>query len=864
MMEGRELTKTTFRASARLLLPYLVAAGLFSLGAWSLYRLLAPVHLDEVMAMIRATPASSIVLALLCTLGGYAALIGYDWSALRYIGRKLPFPVVAAGGFLGYAVGNTVGAGPLTGGAVRYRIYSALGLSALDIAGISVFGSIAFGIGVVTIGVGALSWHPHALQALVSWPASTIRWGGIAILAASLGVMLILSLRGGALRVRGLTLHAPSPGLMAGQFLFTAGETLFSALALYLLLPSDGVGFATFLAVFAAAVMAGVVSHVPGGIGVFETVIIAALPSTVQVGEAAAGLLMFRLIYYLVPFALAVVLLALAELRMAAAPARALLVPVFRAISAVSPLALAVMVFVSGAMMMIASLIPPTDAWAEDLERILPLAFVEGGALVSSALGACLLVIAHGLLIRVEGAWWLAMAVLLSGVVASLAHGLDYDRAVVLALAALVLLPARREFYRATRLTRDVLSLRWSLLMLCLGGTLLAVLFFAHKATLYSGDLWWQFASDKAAPRALRAALVGLVVIGLLLLRYALRPARLKEVPPDATDLERAAAIIRAGADPEANVALTGDKSLLFSESGESFLMYRVQGRSWVALHEPVGRPDEAGALAWEFHDAAYAANARPVFYAVRGSSAPIWIDMGLVLHKLGEEAVVDLGAFSLEGSEHKRLRTTHNRALRDGLSFEVLTPPHSAALLDELRAISDAWLAIKSGGEKGFSVGAFDVAYLNRTPLALIRHNGRCVAFANLWVTDRKQRATLDLMRHVEAAPSGVMEFLFTELLLHFKAEGFAEFSLGNAPLSGLEARPGTRLSTQLGALIYRHGGQFYNFEGLRSFKEKFDPDWRPVYVAVPPRVNLVAVATDLVALIGGGVSKNLKNRQG
>ncbi|MGD9863886.1 MAG: bifunctional lysylphosphatidylglycerol flippase/synthetase MprF [Pseudodonghicola sp.] len=854
------MTETTTRARAKLLLPYVVTAALFALGAWALYRMLAPVHLDEVMAMVRATPAGSIALALLCTFGGYAALIGYDWSALRYIGRRLPFPVIAAGGFLGYAVGNTVGAGPVTGGAVRYRIYSALGLSALDIAGISVFGSIAFGIGVISIGTGALAWHPHALETLISWPAQMIRWGGIAVLTACLGVLLVISLRRGSLTVRGVTLHAPSPGLMAGQFLFTAAETLFSALALYLLLPSDGVGFATFLAVFAVAVMAGVLSHVPGGIGVFETVIIAALPATVQTGQAAAGLLLFRLIYYLVPFALAVLFLALAELRMAAAPARAVLAPVFRAISALTPLAMAVMVFVSGAMMMVASLIPPTGALAEELELVLPLSFVEGGALLSSALGACLLVIAHGLLARVEGAWWLALTVLLAGVVASLAHGLDYDRAALLGLAALALLPTRREFYRATRLTRDVLSLRWSLLVLCLAGTLLAVLFFAHKATPYSTDLWWQFASDQTAPRALRAALVGLVVIGLLLLRYALRPARLKEVLPTAADLARAEAILRAGADPEANVALTGDKSLLFSPSGDSFLMYRAQGRSWVALHEPVGRPEEIAPLAWEFHDAAYAANARPVFYAVSGDTAPLWIDMGLVLHKLGEEAIVDLAAFSLEGSAHKRLRTTHNRALRDGLSFEVLQPPHAEALLAELKTISDAWLAAKSGGEKGFSVGAFDPAYLNRTPIAVIRHEQRIVAFANLWTTDRKHSATLDLMRHLEPAPSGVMEFLFTELLLWFKAEGYAEFSLGNAPLSGLEARRGTRFTTQLGAVVYRHGGQFYNFEGLRAFKEKFGPDWRPVYVAVPPRVNLVAVAADLVALIGGGVSKSLK----
>ncbi|WP_236045216.1 MULTISPECIES: bifunctional lysylphosphatidylglycerol flippase/synthetase MprF [Pseudooceanicola] len=843
------------------LLPYVITAALFAAGAYALYHLLAEVSLREVMGLVRHTPSEIVGLALLCTFGGFSALIGYDWSALRYIRKSLPFPVVATGGFLGYAIGNTVGVGPVTGGAVRYRVYSALGLSAQDIAGISVFGSVAFGLGATMIGVGALAWHPHALGSLLALPGSTIRIAALALLAACFIVLAFVSTRRSEFRVRGFCLRAPSPSLMAGQFLFTLAETLCSATALYLLLPAHDLGFATFLAVFAAAVMAGVVSHVPGGVGVFETVIIAALPASVPAGQAAAGLLLYRLIYYLAPFALALVILALGELRMASRrmpPERlALLQPLFRAMSAVVPIAMAAMVFVSGAMMMAATLIPPTSRAAEDLELLLPLAFVESGALVSSALGASLLVIAHGLLRRVEGAWWLSVAVLAGGIAASLANGLDYDRAAILVLALAVLGPTKGEFYRATRLTRNVLSLRWFLLMLCLALALLAVLFFAHKATPYDSDLWWQFASDKSAPRALRAELVALVVMAVLLLRYALRPARLRTGPAPAEELERAAAIIATQPDPEACVALTGDKALFFSETGNSFVMYRVHGRSWVALHEPVGPASETATLAWAFHDAAYAANGRPVFYAVGAASAALWIQMGLALHKLGEEAVVKLPGFSLEGSHRKRLRTTYNRAKRDGLSFEVVTPPHAPELLTRLREISDAWLASKAGAEKGFSVGSFDPAYLNRTPIALIRHDDRIIAFANIWQTEAKARATLDLMRHVDDTPQGVMEFLFTELLLHYRAEGFAEFSLGNAPLSGLEARRGAPLSTQLGAFVYRHGRQFYNFEGLRSFKQKFDPDWEPVFVALPPRANLVAVATDLVALIGGGFGR-------
>ncbi|WP_420005971.1 bifunctional lysylphosphatidylglycerol flippase/synthetase MprF [Arenibacterium sp. LLYu02] len=854
---------TTLWARVKPLLPYVITVALFAAGAWALYHLLAPVNLRDVMKQVRTTPYSVIALALLTTSLSYATLIGYDWSALRYIKKELPFPVIAMGGFLGYAFGNTIGAGPITGGAVRYRIYSALGLSAYDIAMIAAFGSIAFGFGTTIIGFGALAYHPHALGHLVALAPETIRWGSLAIVAVALLILFTLALRRSEITLRGVTLRSPSPGIMAAQFVFTATDLLLAAITLYLLLPPSDLSFPTFLAVFAAAIMAGVVSHVPGGVGVFETVIIAALPASVPVEQAATGLLLFRMVYYLVPFGVALVILALTELRMAtgrlALPALQVLTPLFRSVSAIVPLAMSAMIFATGGVLMASSLLPPTSDLAEDYEELLPLAFIEGGALLSSLIGASMLVVAHGLLRRVEGAWWLAVVGLSAGIVTTLANGIDIDGAALLAIALLILLPTRAEFFRTTRLTKNVLSLRWMLLIVGLLLAAMGVLFFAHKATPYAHEMWWQFASDQSAPRALRAALVGALALTLALLISALRPGAQRHALATPEELERARTILMAQGDASANIALTGDKCLMFSDSGRSFLMYRIRGRSWIALHEPFGEPSEFKALAWAFHDLAYEANGRPIFYSVSAAQVPLWIDMGLALIKMGAEAVVPLTNFSLEGPERKRLRTSHNRALRDGLTFEVLHPPFAPGLMEDLRVISDAWLAAKTGGEKGFSVGTFDPAVLARAPIAVVRQSDRIVAFASLWVTDLKHSATIDLMRHVDDAPSGLMEFLFTELLLHFAAEGYAEFSLGNAPLAGLDARRGVPLSTRLGAFVYRHGRQFYNFEGLRAFKDKFDPDWRPVYVALSPRANIIVVASDIVSLVSGGLRSTI-----
>lgn len=480
------------------------------------------------MTQVRTTPPHIIALSILTMMIGYTALIGYDWSALKYLGRRLPLPTIMTGGFLGYALGNTIGAGPVTGGAVRYRIYSALGLTGYDIAAIAIFGSIAFGLGAAIIGFAALAWHPHALETLTTISPQVLRGMAICALLLSFGLIFALGLRRSEFRFRGHGFKAPSPGLMFGQLVFTATDILMAAIVLYLLLPTSDLGFSTFLAVFAAAIFAGVASHVPGGVGVFETVIIAALPASVPVEQAAAGLLLYRLIYYLLPFALALVLLAFTELRMArgkALPAHLQpLAPVLSAVSAVVPLAMATMVFASGIVMLLSSLIPPTSTLAEDLELVLPLGFVEGGALLSSAIGVGLLVIAHGMLRRAEGAYWLALIALGAGVVAALMQGLDYDRAAALVLMLLVLLPCRREFFRSTRLTRDPLSPGWLMLVGAVAIAAFGAFFFAHKATPYSNDLWWQFAADEAVPRALRAGLVGSIALATMVLLLALRP----------------------------------------------------------------------------------------------------------------------------------------------------------------------------------------------------------------------------------------------------------------------------------------------------------------------------------------------------
>jgi phosphatidylglycerol lysyltransferase len=528
--------------------------------------------------------------------------------------------------------------------------------------------------------------------------------------------------------------------------------------------------------------------------------------------------------------------------------------PTLGAISPMAPVVLSVMIFGSGLWMSFAALIPTTTEAGNALERVFPLVLLEGGALMSSILGAVLIVLALGVARRSLGAYWLALGAMAVGMVVAMIHAFDIKSVITLGIAMLILLPFRREFHRRTSLVHGALSPVWFVLVLGLILSVGFVLVFAHKGTPYSHELWWQFATDQQAPRALRAGLVLALLVAVAALSLLLRVPRLHPAPPTDAELARAARIVASQANPDAALSLTGDKSLLFSDDGRGFIMFGVHGRSWISLGGPVGPPGIGPELGWAFCDAARRAGARPVFYEVGEGDLPLMLDLGLSLHKLGERGVVDLHAFSLDGAAHKNLRAAHAMAGRDGLTLEIVQPPHGAALMAELRHISDDWLAAKKTREKRFSVGRFDADWMQRWPVALVRHQGRTVGFANLMLTEYQTQATVDLMRHRSDAPSGVMDFLFTDLMLRMKAQGIDRFSMGMAPLSGLESRKGVRLWNRFGAAIFQHGGHFYNFSGLRAFKAKFDPHWEPRYLAVPSAGSPMVPLADAAMLIAGG----------
>ncbi|WP_299820927.1 lysylphosphatidylglycerol synthase domain-containing protein [uncultured Jannaschia sp.] len=295
---------------------------LFAAGLAMLHRLLAPIGLAALRDQLTAVTPMTYLGAFAATALAYGVFIGFDRVALSHL--RLPVRPAAAvlGAALGYAVGNTVGLSALSGGAARWRVYAREGLDGWQVAAVSTFTTVAYGIGAAIVGLAALAVDPTALAALSSLSPVQVRLAALAALAAGAVGLSLQSLRRRPIALGRLRLRPVALGVLGRLLALTLAEMGLAAVILHLLLPPGTISWLELIVVYAAATLAAVASHVPGGVGVFEGAVIAALPTSVPASSALAALLVFRLIYLVVPFLPAMAVLPFVRVRAVPLPAK--------------------------------------------------------------------------------------------------------------------------------------------------------------------------------------------------------------------------------------------------------------------------------------------------------------------------------------------------------------------------------------------------------------------------------------------------------------------------------------------------------------------------------------------------------------
>jgi len=822
------------RANKRLL-SILAALVVAAIGLSALFGLLHSVRPRAIRHAFDALSAAQVAGALVLTAASYLFLTLYDSFALRVLGRELPWRTAALASFTSYTLSHNLGLALLTGGSARYRVYRAAGLGGGEIGSVIALASLAFWNGVILLAGVAAAASTHILP-FFDWGLS-LHWLHVAGLVTVTLCLVPLLLRHFGLRaieIGGWRTPLPGPAMSTSMTLVAALDLAAASAALYILLPApDPSAYPLFFLGYALAIIAALISHVPGGLGVFEAVVIATVPG--DKAELLAALLAYRVIYYLLPLLIAALLIAWHESRAWHGQARELAAAGQSLLRELAPPLLAALVFAGGLILLLSGSTPADAARMHDLKHFLPLPFVEASHFAASLSGTLLLFLAPGLFRRLDGAFAATRVLLAAAILFSLAKGFDYEEALILAGITAALQWSRPAFYRQTSLVDAPLSTGW------IAAALTAILasvfagFFAYKHVAYDNSLWWQFSLKGDAPRFLRALFgIAILLTGLALWRlFAPSPRAARRNGSVRFDqLEPALALADH---TDAFLAFTGDKRFLLADEGDAFLMYRVEGANWIVMGDPVGNEARWSDLLWKLRERADAAQGRILLYQIGSRTLPHAIDLGLGIVKYGEEARVELADFTLTGPRAKTLRHAERRAVQAGASFAILAPAEVSQHIAELGAVSDDWLRDKKQREKAFSLGSFDPAYMAHFPCAVVRIDGRIVAFANILATANREEMSVDLMRHVANLPYGVMDYLFVRLMDHARAKGYRRFTLGIAPLAGIDGRKLAPAWARGAAFLFRHGELLYGFGGLRSYKAKFATHWEPRYIAGP-----------------------------
>ncbi len=517
----------------------LLTLALFAAALWVIDHELARYRFADIARALSAVRPGAVALALVLAALGYLALVGYDWIAFRFVGRPLPLRAMLLPSFVTFAVSNSAPASVLTAGGVRYRMYAGMQLTPAEAASVAGFNVVTYALGLCLLsGLLLLARPLGSAGPLPSWLSISGRTLGVLLLLAVAAYFGLAAPGRRRIAIAGHALTLPGPRVALQQLAVSLADWLLSSAVLYVLLADFAhVGYLDLLTRFLVAAVAALLLPIPGGLGVFEAVVLLLTSAGAPAPRVLAALVVYRVVYYLLPLVVAGgILLArgLAEGRRSGQPPARWLAA---QLMTLAPHVLAFTTFLAGWLLMLTGTIPSDDRRLTWLANLLPLSIIETSHFLASVVGAMLLIVAWGLERRVRVAYRIARVLFGAGIVLTLLRSFDLGLAAFLALALSVLVLADRAFPRETSLLREPVSPAW---VFAIGAALVLTLWvgvFAYQGASPSNEVWWHFTLYGHAPRALRAA-AGMSVAVLLfaLARLLVRAApRWPRGSPEAT-----------------------------------------------------------------------------------------------------------------------------------------------------------------------------------------------------------------------------------------------------------------------------------------------------------------------------------------
>jgi phosphatidylglycerol lysyltransferase len=626
---------------------------------------------------------------------------------------------------------------------------------------------------------------------------------------------------------------------------------LLDILTLYILFQAfrQPISIGALVAGYAMGILFWIVSITPQGIGVVEGVMALTFTSLGVPGAVAATVVLaFRGLTFWIPMLLG--FLAVQRMQVFGQSQRDLT-------STWGVRFTAIFVAIMGIINVLSAVTPSLADRMRLLEQYSPLEVQRGGHLTAALAGFGLLALARSLDRRKRVAWILTEILLGLSILSHMVKGLDYEESILAGILMVILWQMRNEFHARS----DPPSIQQGLRVL-LGAFVFTLaygvsgFFLLDRHYNVSFGFWaalrqtivmfTEFYDPGLTPvtRFGRYFADSIYFVGAATFTYAglmlLRPIFVRKPATGEERLHARRIVEQYGHSSLARFLLFDDKQYFFSPGG-SVIGYALVGGTAVTLGDPVGPIEDRMPAIQAFSDLCQHNDWQPAFYQTLPETLELYKSAGYDSLCIGNEGIVHLDAFTLEGKVGKPLRTPVNKLTKAGYKFILHEPPIPDDLFKEIHTISDEWLARMHGSEKRFSLGWFEESYICSSPIAAVYSpEGSISAFANIVTEYQASEVTIDLMRHRHPLENGTMEYLFVSLFQWSKVKGFHHFNLGLSALSGVGEHSDDPAMERVMHFVYENVNQFYNFKGLHAFKEKFSPEWSPRYLIYRGTANL------------------------
>ena len=521
----------------------------------------------------------------------------------------------------------------------------------------------------------------------------------------------------------------------------------------------------------------------------------------------------------------------------------------------------ALLLFALGMINIVSVLTPSLSNRIKLLLTFLPIEIVPASNFLVFVIGLLLIVNSTFLFRGFRNAWRFAVLLCILSLIGHLTKAIDYEEAIIATIVLLVLVFTRKQYYIKHNRRLQLLGTETSLIIfgaIVIYGTI--GFYFLDKQHFHQDfTVYESFINTIVSFSLLNSDLLvaqthfgtiflysirfsGIVSLGLL--TYSLlKPYFEKPLNEEEDYLKGQQLLEKYGSSPVDYFKIYEDKTLYFSDDVEGFISYKVSGTYAVVLEEPVTASlEDKLIILKEFEEFCVEAGLKSTYYRVSESNLINFKKIGKKSLIVGQEAIVDLDTFTLEGKDKKSMRNGLNSIQKKGFQTKIYTAPIKDGLLQKLNYVSDNWLKSTGREEMVFSQGMFDWDRLkNQTIITVENEDEQVFAFLNIIPDYAPEEVTYDLIRKVEDAPGGMADCLIVALINHSKEIGYKYLNMGLAPLSGIEV--GKDLPEKTIKFAYEKLQQFKHYQGLRDFKDKFNPSWHSKYLIYENHYDLISL---------------------